>query len=328
MSFKFLILAFYVTDDYRYHERKTLSMSEFKKTQWHPPFCAAIKLELRANKKDLSFESEHTLNTKPIQIDLLVIKKLQDVNIQNEIGRIFKGHNIFEYKSPEDSLGIDEYFKTLAYACLYKANNSKEDGIKSSDITISLVRERMPRSLYGWLKSNNCILNERYPGVYYVSGEKILFQTQLVVSSRLNPNEHQWLMALTSRMNKTAGERLVLSARDLTEKDDKLNADSILQLAMAENKALFDRLKEGRDMCEALKELMRPEFEAAKAEAEREGLAKGLEKGLAEGRSEGINELSKAVKLLRTGSTAQELLNKGFAQDIVTSATALLNDIG
>ena len=101
-------------------------------------------------------------------------------------------------------------------------------------------------------------------------------------------------------------------------------------------------------MCEALKELMRPEFEAAKAEAEREGLAKGLEKGLAEGlakglaegrtegratglaegRSEGINELSKAVKLLRTGSTAQELLNKGFAQDIVTSATALLNDIG
>ena len=49
---------------------------------------------------------------------------------------------------------------------------------------------------------------------------------------------------------------------------------------------------------------------------------------LAEGRSEGINELSKAVKLLRTGSTAQELLNKGFAQDIVTSATALLSDIG
>lgn len=97
----FLILALYVTDDYRYHERKTLSMSEFKKTQWHPPFCAAIKLELKANKEDLSFESEHNLNTKPIQIDLLVIKKLQDVNIQNEIGRIFKGHNIFEYKPPK-----------------------------------------------------------------------------------------------------------------------------------------------------------------------------------------------------------------------------------
>ncbi|WP_029201334.1 hypothetical protein [Oribacterium sp. NK2B42] len=97
-------------------------MSESKKTQWHPPFCAAMKLELKANKKDLCFESEHTLNTKPIQLDLLVIKKRKKAKIQNEIGRIFRQHNIFEYKSPEDELGIDVYFKTLAYACLYKAN--------------------------------------------------------------------------------------------------------------------------------------------------------------------------------------------------------------
>ena len=64
------------------------------------------------------------------------------------------------------------------------------------------------------------------------------------------------------------------------------------------------------------------------AEGRATGLAEGRATGLAEGRSEGINELSKAVKLLRTGSTAQELLDKGFAQDIVTSATALLSDIG
>ena len=50
-------------------------MSDFEKTQWHPPFCAAVKLELRANKKDLAFDSERVLNTKPIQLDLLVIKK-------------------------------------------------------------------------------------------------------------------------------------------------------------------------------------------------------------------------------------------------------------
>ena len=95
-------------------------MGDYEKTQWHPPFCAAVKLELRANKKDLSFEAEHTLNTKPILIDLLVIKKLTNVDIQNEIGKIFKEHNIFEYKSPSDALGVDQYFKTLAYACLYR----------------------------------------------------------------------------------------------------------------------------------------------------------------------------------------------------------------
>lgn len=32
-------------------------------------------------------------------------------NINNEIGNIFKGHNIFEYKSPKDKLNIDTFFQ-------------------------------------------------------------------------------------------------------------------------------------------------------------------------------------------------------------------------
>ncbi len=63
-------------------------MREFEKTQWHPPFCSAMKLELRANKEDLSFDIERTLNTKPIRIDLLIVKKTQDVRIENEIGKM------------------------------------------------------------------------------------------------------------------------------------------------------------------------------------------------------------------------------------------------
>lgn len=42
--------------------------------QWHPAFYSAIQLELRNNSKDLSYESEHEVNTKPIQIDFLIIK--------------------------------------------------------------------------------------------------------------------------------------------------------------------------------------------------------------------------------------------------------------
>ncbi len=36
-------------------------------------------------------------------MDLLIIKKLADVRIENEIGRIFKRYNVVEYKSPQDS---------------------------------------------------------------------------------------------------------------------------------------------------------------------------------------------------------------------------------
>lgn len=74
-----------------------------RKTQWHPAFCSAVRLELRADKQKLQYTNEYNLNAKPIQIDLLVIKKPAGAVLQNEIGKIFRGHNILEYKSPEDT---------------------------------------------------------------------------------------------------------------------------------------------------------------------------------------------------------------------------------
>ena len=41
--------------------------------------------------------TEYNLNTKPLEIDLLVIKKESHVQIENEIGCLFRGHNIMEY---------------------------------------------------------------------------------------------------------------------------------------------------------------------------------------------------------------------------------------
>jgi hypothetical protein len=91
------------------------------KIQWHPGFAAAMNLELKEYRKDLIFEKEYNLNTKPLEIDLLIIKKEASVPIENDIGSFFRGHNILEYKSPEDSLDIDVFYKSEAYAGLYKS---------------------------------------------------------------------------------------------------------------------------------------------------------------------------------------------------------------
>lgn len=79
---------------------------EDTKKQWHPAFTAALMLELKKSWGNLVFEKEHNLNTKPLEIDLLVIKKNAAVMVENEIGKLFKGHNIIEYKSPKDHLDI------------------------------------------------------------------------------------------------------------------------------------------------------------------------------------------------------------------------------
>ena len=108
------------------------------KLQWHHAFCAAAELELRLNKADLEFKREYNLSKKPLQMDLLIIEKRKNVQIQNEIGRIFRRHNVIEYKSPDDGMTIDDFFKTLGYAYLYKGLGEKVEQIPLEELTISL----------------------------------------------------------------------------------------------------------------------------------------------------------------------------------------------
>ena len=47
--------------------------AEKEALQWHPAFFAGIQIELKDDKENLSFENEHQLSTKPMEIDVLVI---------------------------------------------------------------------------------------------------------------------------------------------------------------------------------------------------------------------------------------------------------------
>ena len=68
--------------------------------QWHPAFFAGLRIEFGEETGKLIFENEHQLGTKPKEIDVLIIKKNSSDRIRKNIGRIFRKHNILEYKSP------------------------------------------------------------------------------------------------------------------------------------------------------------------------------------------------------------------------------------
>lgn len=107
-----------------------------------------MQLELIGNKGQLTYRSEYGLNTKPIQIDLLVIVKSPEIEIKNEIGHIFRDHNIFEYKSTNDQMTIDTFSKSLTYAFLYKSSAEHVNQIQMSDITVSFVRKGCPKNCF------------------------------------------------------------------------------------------------------------------------------------------------------------------------------------
>ncbi len=126
------------------------------KVQRHPVFAAAVNLELMESRDGLVFEREYNLNTKPLEIDLLIIRKDKTTRVENEIGHIFRRHNILEYKLPEDHLNIDSFYKAQAYAALYKSYGETVDAIKADDITVTLVREARPKGLFRYFEENGC----------------------------------------------------------------------------------------------------------------------------------------------------------------------------
>ena len=257
-----------------------------KRTQWHPPFCASMRLEMIKDKTKLDYTMEHCLSTKPLQIDLLIIKKVKNAKIINEIGQFFKQHNVCEYKSPDDDLDIDVFFKVIAYALFYKSSGNEVNSIDISDITVTFVRKRKPVKLFDDLKRYNILFEQTSKGIYMIKWE-FLCDVQILVTREMNPEEHIWLTSLSDHIEEKQARRLIKEVHTLTEKDDKEYADSVLQIAMERNKEIFDKIRRDELMCQALWDFFKTEIEQEKRNSEICGERRGEQRGERRGEQRG-----------------------------------------
>ena len=260
--------------------QKGFSWMKNDQLQWHPAFFAALSLELAKSRDYLDFEREHNLNVKPLEIDLLIIKKNPGISISNEIGKIFKVHNLLEYKNPKDSLDIDVFFKVIAYACLYKSYGCTIDSIKADDVTITLIRDVRPYGLFHYLKEHGYQIATLFAGIYYITG-KIPFATQIVVSNELDPTLHVWLRSLSGKLKKQDIQNLFQQILQLNTKQDRENADAILEIVLRANKQTIQLLIGDEHMSNELLELLEPIIEPKIVLREQKaGIEQGIEQGI------------------------------------------------
>jgi hypothetical protein len=252
------------------------------KKQWHPAFCGAAELEFRANSKDLEFQREFSLSKEPLRIDLLIIKKLKNVQLENEIGHIFRTYNVIEYKSPEDGLTIDDFGKVLGYTSLYKSLGKTVNEIPFEELTATMIRDTYPRELMVALEAMGMSVQQKFPGIYYVTGA-LLFPVQIVVGNQLSPEQHSSLRILSNNAREADVEAFLMGTRRFKEPGDKNNADAVLQVSVAANPILYSIIRRETTMCEALRELMKDEIE--------QEFAQGMAQGMAQGRAEGAKDL-------------------------------------
>ena len=263
-----------------------------EKLQWHPAFCAATELELRQDLDVLELIPEYNLSKKPLQIDLVIIKKMDwKRTLQNEIGHIMRGHNILEYKGPGDELTIDSFFKVIGYASLYKAQGIAVNKIPASEVTVSFFRNAYPKALFQELKKEGYILKKMYPGIYYVRGN-VPFPVQVVVTIQLERKAHCSLRVLTTQVEMQDAELFLEQIHYLESKNERSNIDSVLQVSVNANKQVYSLLRRKNEMCEALRELMKDEIE------------KELENKLEQG--EKLQLIRQVIKKLQKGNSVEE----------------------
>lgn len=250
--------------------------------QWHPAFYAGIQIELEQEAGNLIFENEHQLGTKPKEIDVLVIKKETGIAIRTNIGRIFRKHNIVEYKSPTDYLSVDDFYRVYGYACFYKADTKKADSIRIADVTLTFVCHKYPKKLIRhWEKERHYIVKKEDDGIYYILGDKI--PIQLILTSQLSEERNFWLRNLTNNI-----KGLEKAQRIIVQYEQHKNSglyQSVMDMIVRANRETFEEVK---SMCKALEELMKDELDACRNFGFKQGIEQGIERGIEQGMEQGM----------------------------------------
>ena len=255
-----------------------MALQDSKSTllQWHPAFYAGIQIEFAEEAEKLQFENEHQLSKKPMGIDVLIIKKQNEDKIEKNIGRIFRKHNIIEYKSPEDYLSVDDFYKVLGYACFYKSDTDAENLIKAEEITISYVCESCPRKLIKHLEDDlKYEIVKEDKGIYYIAGS--IFPIQLILTSELSGETNFWLKKLTNNLKEE--NDVVELATEYEKNRNNALYKAMMDVIVRANKGLFEEVKE-KDMCDAIRELFQDEIEEAQKKAKFETIFELVRDGL------------------------------------------------
>jgi hypothetical protein len=212
---------------------------------WHKALEQAFKLELEEYLHPLDFKNEYTLNTAPLKIDLLIIKKLKNADIAHPIARIFRGTNIVEFKSHTDHISIADFEKVCAYMFLYAhTSGGTADGddkkVYVEDMTLTLVCEKYPRVLIKYLKDVwKCSVSAEVHGIHLVEGYMV--PVQFLETKKLSKENGAFLHVLT-RNSKAETLNYVIGE---LKKSHKMHIEAFLHILLSANLSI---LKEGRNM--------------------------------------------------------------------------------
>lgn len=247
--------------------------------QWHPAFAAALRLTFQEEREELQILEEYSLSKSPPRIDALILKKSPHVKIKKKIGHIFRGYNIIEYKSPEDNLSINDFYKVYGYTCFYQSNTEKIGEITPTELTITFVCNHYPREMFRHLERvRGMKIHDQGEGVYYLTGDPI--PIQFLYIPRLSEEENYWIQTLRNDLK--AGKEIRTLMANYEKNRKSKDCAAVMNLVTRAN---WKQMEVEKKMCEALNELFAEELKEADLRGRKEERKELVQKKLAKNQS-------------------------------------------
>ena len=98
-----------------------------------------------------------------------------------------------------------------------------------------------------------------------------------MVTSRLESKQHAILRILSDHAKRADVVEFIRSSSRYQDSGDQARADSVLQVSVSANRALYQQIRgEDSKMCQALRELMKEDFEEVANKAEERSALKDI----------------------------------------------------
>ena len=239
---------------------------EAGRVEYHYGFYGAVHVEYEPSGVDMEYLQEHELGDKPVRLDMLLLKK-ESVPLVDPIGSFFRIHNVLDYKSPEDGLTIDDFYKAQGYALIYKSLGKTVNAIPLHELTVSIFRHAFPREMLKMLEESGLKVKETYPGIYKIIGS-LNVPTQVIVTNRLPKGEYEAFKALTENADKDDILKLLGMIENTSDPKMAEYVSEVLHVSIAVNEGLFNEIKEAGIMTEAVERVFKKEFDQTRKETE------------------------------------------------------------
>ena len=163
------------------------------------------------------------------------------------IFRIFKKHNIAEYKNPHDALNGRVIRKGCGYVNLYIGTAEHEGDVPPEQVTLSIFRDRKPVKLFREMMESGQLTEDAVKGIYHVEG-LIDLPFQIVITGELEGPEYAACRALTDRASGVDVEQIIREGRRETDSAMQEHYRVLLSLISRKNPEVIAEIRRDKTM--------------------------------------------------------------------------------